>query len=125
NVVAYFLQIFGDVGRRIFFLEFLDKAIHQYRSRLLLEVAELARELAGKRQRFAINDRKLLPELLVFALQFLRGDIFEFPFLHQLDRKSTRLNSSHGSISYAVFCLKKKKNNYQRLRLYPCTQGYR
>src|SRR5207245_7437821 len=31
--------------------------------------------------------------------------------LHGLggDRKSTRLNSSHGSISYAVFCLKKKK----------------
>src|SRR5438067_8690626 len=29
--------------------------------------------------------------------------------LHQLDRKSTRLNSSHVSISYAVFCLKKKK----------------
>src|SRR5207249_10676564 len=28
-----------------------------------------------------------------------------------LDRKSTRLNSSHVSISYAVFCLKKKKNN--------------
>src|SRR5438128_9372637 len=27
------------------------------------------------------------------------------------DRKSTRLNSSHGSISYAVFCLKKKKQN--------------
>src|SRR5438128_7046217 len=27
------------------------------------------------------------------------------------DRKSTRLNSSHGSISYAVFCLKKKKLN--------------
>src|SRR5207245_10734269 len=27
----------------------------------------------------------------------------------QRDRKSTRLNSSHGSISYAVFCLKKKK----------------
>src|SRR5438128_12429153 len=29
------------------------------------------------------------------------------------DRKSTRLNSSHGSISYAVFCLKKKKRNFQ------------
>src|SRR2546422_4215254 len=29
---------------------------------------------------------------------------------HQRDRKSTRLNSSHGYISYAVFCLKKKKN---------------
>src|SRR5438067_8005507 len=29
--------------------------------------------------------------------------------VHQGDRKSTRLNSSHVSISYAVFCLKKKK----------------
>src|SRR2546422_7730785 len=30
------------------------------------------------------------------------------------DRKSTRLNSSHGYISYAVFCLKKKKTNTNR-----------
>src|SRR5258708_28409526 len=30
------------------------------------------------------------------------------------DRKSTRLNSSHQIISYAVFCLKKKKNNYTK-----------
>src|SRR2546426_7645261 len=46
----------------------------------------------------------------------------------QRDRKSTRLNSSHLVISYAVFCLKKKKNNilsqcfknrYKRL-----TEGY-
>src|SRR3712207_8608199 len=29
-----------------------------------------------------------------------------------LDRKSTRLNSSHANISYAVFCLKKKKKDY-------------
>src|SRR5438128_12500421 len=29
------------------------------------------------------------------------------------DRKSTRLNSSHGSISYAVFCLKKKKKKHK------------
>src|SRR5574338_1192006 len=35
------------------------------------------------------------------------------------DRKSTRLNSSHHGISYAVFCLKKKKNqpNFKRLWL--------
>src|SRR2546427_2069801 len=33
-----------------------------------------------------------------------RGDDLE----HHLDRKSTRLNSSHSQISYAVFCLKKK-----------------
>src|SRR2546429_6440007 len=32
---------------------------------------------------------------------------------HYGDRKSTRLNSSHGYISYAVFCLKKKKTHKQ------------
>src|SRR2546422_7671198 len=34
------------------------------------------------------------------------------------DRKSTRLNSSHGYISYAVFCLKKKKNNSTKAQRY-------
>src|SRR2546430_10873111 len=35
-----------------------------------------------------------------------------FKFSHTIsDRKSTRLNSSHSQISYAVFCLKKKKKN--------------
>src|SRR5690349_24702811 len=33
------------------------------------------------------------------------------------DRKSTRLNSSHVEISYAVFCLKKKKKNNEKLKL--------
>src|SRR5687768_18334681 len=33
-----------------------------------------------------------------------------------LDRKSTRLNSSHGYISYAVFCLKKKNRKITRLK---------
>src|SRR6478752_9253656 len=38
------------------------------------------------------------------------GDSCEYPYSkpRQADRKSTRLNSSHGYISYAVFCLKKK-----------------
>src|SRR3712207_6883432 len=35
------------------------------------------------------------------------------------DRKSTRLNSSHANISYAVFCLKKKKNNHYVSTLSP------
>src|SRR2546429_7078249 len=45
------------------------------------------------------------------------GDGAQFAQIHHwelsklsTDRKSTRLNSSHGYISYAVFCLKKKKN---------------
>src|SRR5438876_1761812 len=39
------------------------------------------------------------------------GPARAFAGVHVADRKSTRLNSSHPSISYAVFCLKKKKSN--------------
>src|SRR5687768_18073471 len=35
-----------------------------------------------------------------------------------VDRKSTRLNSSHGYISYAVFCLKKKKKKQKKISTY-------
>src|SRR2546427_4577849 len=42
--------------------------------------------------------------------RFAQG--FDRPLLDVLDRKSTRLNSSHSQISYAVFCLKKKKIIY-------------
>src|SRR3712207_8450914 len=38
--------------------------------------------------------------------------------LEVIDRKSTRLNSSHANISYAVFCLKKKKSKNTNLGLY-------
>src|SRR5438034_8812069 len=38
------------------------------------------------------------------------GRLFKLPSRRLKDRKSTRLNSSHTVISYAVFCLKKKKN---------------
>src|SRR5688572_32147763 len=51
-----------------------------------------------------------------FALGFLRyglHDRLETAGRAMLDRKSTRLNSSHSQISYAVFCLKKKKKKKQ------------
>src|SRR5690348_17494159 len=38
---------------------------------------------------------------------------------HAGDRKSTRLNSSHPSISYAVFCLKKKKKHHSQRKWTP------
>src|SRR3712207_7548967 len=42
----------------------------------------------------------------------LRGDVARLEeHVVQQDRKSTRLNSSHANISYAVFCLKKKTKN--------------
>src|SRR2546429_2635178 len=49
-------------------------------------------------------------------------------YINNLDRKSTRLNSSHGYISYAVFCLKKKKktkNHNCRNRRRRATYTYR
>src|SRR5688572_31199389 len=52
--------------------------------------------------------------LLIFTefkdtLEYLVGRLSDWGFKVGLDRKSTRLNSSHSQISYAVFCLKKKK----------------
>src|SRR5256885_5373230 len=47
------------------------------------------------------------------------------PITHQRsrDRKSTRLNSSHLVISYAVFCLKKKNRHSSALRFSPSSRG--
>src|ERR1035438_10697974 len=44
------------------------------------------------------------------------GDIYVAGWTDSTDRKSTRLNSSHLGISYAVFCLKKKKKGSHRVR---------
>src|SRR5258708_20283656 len=51
-------------------------------------------------------------QMAAFVLHLLRRAVMQ-PQHGELvaDRKSTRLNSSHQIISYAVFCLKKKKNN--------------
>src|SRR5688572_32554196 len=51
----------------------------------------------------------------VDALDAVLPDLVEVA-IHR-DRKSTRLNSSHSQISYAVFCLKKKKNTQTCLKL--------
>src|SRR5437867_10482716 len=48
------------------------------------------------------------PATLALASRALRG-FGSRADVRRLDRKSTRLNSSHRTISYAVFCLKKKK----------------
>src|SRR5690554_7794853 len=59
----------------------------------------------------------------VLLLDLILGNEDSRTFLSQLlqiqpeDRKSTRLNSSHVRISYAVFCLKKKKNTYHNNKL--------
>src|SRR5207245_10715604 len=54
------------------------------------------------------SQRRVHQEVQFLAAHFVIVLQASVRFHHQ-DRKSTRLNSSHGSISYAVFCLKKKK----------------
>src|SRR2546427_8534931 len=54
----------------------------------------------------------LCQQIKHILLPVLRSECFlipDLPVAFVLDRKSTRLNSSHSQISYAVFCLKKKK----------------
>src|SRR2546427_2907437 len=68
-----------------------------------------------------------VPALAVHAVRLLdAGHVFgrRHQSHHVGDRKSTRLNSSHSQISYAVFCLKKKKQKegiHDELQLYTKT----
>src|SRR2546430_10881663 len=57
----------------------------------------------------ATSSGQLMTPMMVGMIAFstMAGQI-----MTRIDRKSTRLNSSHSQISYAVFCLKKKKREY-------------
>src|SRR5690242_21398106 len=59
--------------------------------------------ISAEHVRLEVIERVLIDGDVGAAVHMVRG--VDLP-----DRKSTRLNSSHMSISYAVFCLKKKKN---------------
>src|SRR3712207_7569472 len=55
--------------------------------------------------------------IVIYILFPMNGQIYMFIFR---DRKSTRLNSSHANISYAVFCLKKKISLHSHLLCQLC-----
>src|SRR3712207_8620808 len=59
------------------------------------------------------------PEFQDLVLRYDPVDAIAIRFVHggSQDRKSTRLNSSHANISYAVFCLKKKNTTISQLSL--------
>src|SRR2546429_1571186 len=74
------------------------------------ESAEFEREFAawvGAQYAVAVSSCTAAIQLALLGLDLPHGAPVLTPTL-TLDRKSTRLNSSHGYISYAVFCLKKK-----------------
>src|SRR5260221_5017598 len=58
-------------------------------------------------------DMRFKRSLVCFESSLIRGPHLK---ANKTDRKSTRLNSSHTVISYAVFCLKKKKNKRSTLQ---------
>src|SRR2546430_9388691 len=72
---------------------------------------------------FDRNQNYPLPNLFVSMLQRMGIETGKFASSTgtMSDRKSTRLNSSHSQISYAVFCLKKKKNTNHQTYLYNAT----
>src|SRR5438876_4475106 len=63
-------------------------------------------EMLRNPERFSYASEIAVGGVAYPAVDYRAGDQ---TFTVMLDRKSTRLNSSHPSISYAVFCLKKKK----------------
>src|SRR2546429_2154015 len=78
-----------------------------FRSRLAPEEVTVYATLYGQGRQFAYADPPRHRELRgVASRNFAPRPLAR---LGEQDRKSTRLNSSHGYISYAVFCLKKKK----------------
>src|SRR2546421_8534691 len=66
---------------------------------------------------------RLAGERLAFGHPLIRGAVYQGAPAAERDRKSTRLNSSHDQISYAVFCLKKKKNKTDRIHGHEPSDG--
>src|SRR3712207_8662249 len=81
----------------------IDNGLFHDRARERLASVVDADVQEGSLGLFVQEDVTLTPWLR--SLVGLRADTFGF----RVDRKSTRLNSSHANISYAVFCLKKKQ----------------
>src|SRR5688572_24553042 len=94
---------------RYFFFFFNDTATTEIYTLSLHDALPIYRSAHEERRE---TDGRLFFALLHAALWQLR--YAEERACAELDRKSTRLNSSHSQISYAVFCLKKKKNKNKK-----------
>src|SRR5206468_12585384 len=67
---------------------------------------------------YTLSLHDALPISVDIVKHFADGHEKKYPYMQEvltLDRKSTRLNSSHDQISYAVFCLKKKKKKKNKI----------
>src|SRR5438552_7609095 len=83
-------------------------SVHVERQPLASSAAELS--LALSTSIFTVPT-KVVATALFAAFTEMVARLTDVPAIFVLDRKSTRLNSSHQIISYAVFCLKKKNSD--------------
>src|SRR5207253_5206369 len=92
---------FAVKGERLDGHDFVEQALRHDAVAAVVRRDQLARYPAGTRL-LAVEDPLVALQKLATSVRRLWGK-------PKSDRKSTRLNSSHVAISYAVFCLKKKK----------------
>src|SRR5258707_12550543 len=97
NLVSFFFFFFNDTATT----EIYTLSLHD-----ALPISQLMQAI------------KLLQLSNLDLAAYVEGELERNPLL---DRKSTRLNSSHANISYAVFCLKKKKKTNHK-QLTPCNK---
>src|SRR5256885_10087254 len=99
NIISYYFFFFNDTATT----EIYTLSLHDA---LPISLAVDDGHGVLERQLLEVHRRQLVHAVF--------GEIAARLGVDQLDRKSTRLNSSHLVISYAVFCLKKKKNKQER-----------
>src|SRR2546430_4266431 len=91
--------------------------------RLRTATAEDAESIRILLERAGLPTSDLTSSRPEFIVAYEDAELIGAGALQRLDRKSTRLNSSHSQISYAVFCLKKKKN--RKATLYAAYTAFR
>src|SRR3712207_8107110 len=107
----------------MFFFFFNDTATTEIYTLSLHDALPICRR--RRRRRRSASSSALLPARLRADVAGVDPDAEELEEVEVaddavgVDRKSTRLNSSHANISYAVFCLKKKKTSTQTHLVYP------
>src|SRR5690242_21207644 len=93
----------------VFFFSFTDTATTEIYTLSLHDALPISRIDVQRKCAWGLTNRKI-PKANSVAAATIRRTL-ESATTESPDRKSTRLNSSHMSISYAVFCLKKKNKN--------------
>src|SRR5690242_21032634 len=87
----------------------LFRSVHVLGCEFVYALPEMRHDDDWMREHLNVDPRRAVRQIRFYRCGFgLNFEVFE-------DRKSTRLNSSHMSISYAVFCLKKKRKQNKKI----------